>query len=242
MIVLFTDFGADDIYVGQVRAVLADHAPGIPIIDLLHTAPAFDVQSSGFLLQALQKRFPQESIFVTVVDPGVGGERAPLMAKVDGKWFVGPDNGLLTRVIQCADEYMASRILWRPKAMSQSFHGRDMFAPVAAMLASNVVPEHEMFEPVVLDWPENLDRIIYIDHFGNAITGRSGNSISKQHKLAISGKEISYAPVFCESEITRLFWYVNSIGLVEIAANCASAAQLLNLKIGNAFEIRGHNT
>lgn len=237
MIILFTDFGADDIYVGQVHAVLAEHAPGVPVINLLHTAPVFDVRSSSFLLHALQKKFPQGSVFITVVDPGVGGERAPLMVKADGKWFVGPDNGLLTRVIQGADEYVASKVLWHPSAVSQSFHGRDLFAPVAAMLALDALPEHETIEPFLLGWAENLDRVIYIDHYGNAITGRSGDSISKRDKLTVCGNEMSYASVFCENETAELFWYVNSIGLVEIAANCASAARLLKLEIGDAFEI-----
>lgn len=236
MIILFTDFGADDIYVGQIHAVLAEQAPGIPIIDLLHTAPVFNVRCSGFLLHALQKRFPPGSVFMAVVDPGVGGERVPLVVKADGKWFVGPDNGLFTRVIQNANEYSASKVLWRPDAMSQSFHGRDLFAPVAAMLVSGDQPEQETCEPTILDWPEHLNSIIYIDHFGNAMTGRSGDSVPKHLKIAVQGKELTYARVFFEREKEELFWYVNSIGLVEIAANCESAVRLLNLKVGDAVE------
>ena len=171
---------------------------------------------------------------MAVVDPGVGGERAPLMVNIDGKWFVGPDNGLFTRVIQSADEYSASKVLWRPAVISESFHGRDLFAPVAAMLASGDQPEQEACKPAILDWPENLDSIIYIDHFGNAMTGRSGDSVTNHLKVAVQEKELPYARVFCERERGGLFWYVNSIGLVEIAANCASAARLLELKVGDA--------
>ena len=236
MIILFTDFGTDDIYVGQVHAVLAEQAPGVPIIDLLHTAPVFEIRCGGFLLHALQKGFPPGSVFFTVVDPDVGGERAPIMVKADDKWFVGPDNGLLTRVIQNANEYRASKVLWRPEALSQSFHGRDLFAPVAAMLASGGWPEQETCEPTILHWPEHLDSVIYIDHFGNAMTGRSGDSVAQHLKIAVREKELPYARVFCERERGELFWYVNSIGLVEIAANCASAAQLLNLKVGDAVD------
>ena len=236
MIILFTDFGADDIYVGQIHAVLAEQAPGIPRIDLLHTAPVFDVRCSGFLLDALQKRFPPGSVFMAVVDPGVGGRRAPLVLKADDKWYVGPDNGLLTRVIQNADDYCAGKVLWRPDAMSQSFHGRDVFAPVAAMLASGERPEQEDCEPHILDWTAPLDSIIYIDHFGNAMTGRSGDSVPKHLKIAVQEKELPYARVFCERERGGLFWYVNSIGLVEIAANCESAVRLLNLKVGDAVD------
>ena len=236
MIILFTDFGADDLYVGQVHAVLAERAPGIPVVDLLHTTPVFDIRCGGYLLHALQKRFPSGSIFMAVVDPGVGGERVPLMVKADGKWFVGPDNGLLTRVIKSANEYQANKVLWRPETISQSFHGRDLFAPVVAMLASGKGPEQEACEPTILDWPEHLDSIIYIDHFGNAITGRSGDSVPQNLKVVLREKEMPYARVFYERERGELFWYVNSIGLVEIAANCASAAQLLNLKVGDAID------
>ena len=236
MIILFTDFGADDIYVGQIHAVLVEQAPGIPIIDLIHSAPVFDIRCSGFLLHALQKRFPPGSIFMAVVDPGVGGDRAPLIVKIDGKWFVAPDNGLLTRVIQNSKEYRASEVLWRPDALSESFHGRDLFAPVAAMLAYGSLPEEQPCEPTILEWPEHLDSIIYIDHFGNAITGRSGDSIPQHLKVAVLDKELPYARVFCERGEGELFWYVNSIGLVEIAANCANAAQLLNLQVGDTVD------
>lgn len=96
MIVLFTDFGADDLYVGQVKAVLAHTAPGVPAIDLLHAAPNFDIESSAHLLAALYPKFSPGSVFFAVVDPGVGGARDAVVMVADGYWFVGPDNGLLS--------------------------------------------------------------------------------------------------------------------------------------------------
>ena len=139
-------------------------------------------------------------------------------------------------MIQKAKEYRASEVLWRPDTMSESFHGRDLFAPVAAMLASGSHPDEEPCEPTILEWPEQLDNIIYIDHFGNAITGRSGDSVHLNLKAVVGKKELPYARVFCERDKGELFWYVNSIGLVEIAASCADAAQLLGLKIGDAVD------
>ncbi len=237
MIVLFTDFGADDIYVGQIHAVLAEQAPGITVIDLLHSAPAYDVVSSAYLLNALHTRFPPQSVFMTVVDPGVGGARAPLMVKADDRWFVAPDNGLLTGVIRNASKLTANKVLWTPPDMSPSFHGRDLFAPVAAMLASGVTPEHEVKAPVLLEWIASLNRIIYIDHFGNAITGIQADAISKQDRVSVGDCAIGYARVFSEKENGELFWYVNSIGLVEIAANQARAEEILDLHIGDSIRI-----
>jgi S-adenosylmethionine hydrolase len=95
-IFLFTDFGAADIYVGQVKAVLAREAPANAIIDLLHEAPAFNVRAGAHLLAALASQIPAGSVTLAVVDPGVGGDRAAVALEVDGRWFVGPDNGLMS--------------------------------------------------------------------------------------------------------------------------------------------------
>lgn len=237
MIILFTDFGANDIYVGQVHAVLAQQAPGVPVIDLLHAAPDFDICSSAYLLDVLQRRFPAGSVFLAVVDPGVGGGRAPLMVRADGRWFIAPDNGLLTGVIRYATEVTANKVLWAPVDVSTSFHGRDLFAPVAAMLATGITPEHETIAPVQLEWKQNLDQVIYVDHYGNAITGRFGDAISKQDRITIKNREISYARYFCEKEAGELFWYVNSIGLVEISANQARADKILSIHVGDTLNI-----
>lgn len=237
MIVLFTDFGSDDIYVGQVHAVLAEQAPGVRVIDLLHTAPDFDVRSSAYLLNALRGSFPVASVFMAVIDPGVGGDRAPLMVEADGLWFVAPDNGLLTRVIRSASSWSANKVLWTPMNISPSFHGRDLFAPMAAMIASGSTPEHAPIDPVLCSWPDNLDRIIYIDHYGNAITGRSGSTMSKHYRISIGDREIPFARVFCESDAGELFWYVNSIGLVEVAASRARAVELLGIRVGDVLRV-----
>lgn len=238
MIILFTDFGADDLYVGQVHAVLAEAAPGVRVIDLLHNAPAFDVRAGAYLLCALQQRFPVGSVFMAVVDPGVGGERAALMVEAGGKWFVGPDNGLLSRVMAAAGAYTAYEVLWRPQDLSESFHGRDLFAPVAAMLATGSMPEHRPARPLPPRWEGELDRIVYIDHYGNALTGRSGESISAGAKLLLRDRTVAHSRVFCDNPSGDLFWYVNSIGLVEIAANRGAAAHLLGLEIGAEFTVQ----
>src|SRR5205085_2477038 len=134
MIVLFTDYGVGDPYVGQLHAVLAREAPGIPVVDLFHGVPSFDVRAGAYLLPAYVREFPEDSVFLCVVDPGVGGERKPAMVRADGRWYVGPDNGLLSILAARAGSVESYAIAWRPPGLSASFHGRDLFAPVAARL------------------------------------------------------------------------------------------------------------
>nr|AKQ01249.1 putative protein, putative protein [uncultured proteobacterium Rifle_16ft_4_minimus_1560] len=129
MIVLFTDFGLTDPYVGQLHAVLAREAPGAPVIDLFHSVPDFNIRAGAYLLPAYAREFPPGTVFVCVVDPGVGSGRRAVMLKADKCWYVGPDNGLFEMVQRRATEYECRAIRWRPPGMSASFHGRDLFAP-----------------------------------------------------------------------------------------------------------------
>src|SRR5690348_15322031 len=140
MIVLFTDFGATGPYVGQVKAVLAREAPQQPVIDLLHQAPAMNPRASAYLLASLAPSIKGDAAFVCVVDPGVGTARRALALRADGRWFVGPDNGLLDVVARRARETEWWEIAWRPQDLSATFHGRDLFAPVAARLARGETP------------------------------------------------------------------------------------------------------
>lgn len=222
MIVLFTDFGPTGPYVGAMHAVLAQRAPGIPVIDLMHDAPMFDARASAYLLAALSGSFPAESIFVCVVDPGVGSDRAALIVEADGKRFVGPDNGLLAILTRRAQAAAAHRILWQPERLSASFHGRDLFSPVAAMLAMG---EEFPCEPMPMrsidrsDWPEELAEIIYIDSFGNAMTGLRAATLPADALLEGAGKRFSRARTFSDVAPGGAFWYENSSGLAEIAVN-----------------------
>ena len=134
MIHLFTDFGLDGPYAGQMHSVLARAAPGVPVIDLMHDAPVRDPHWSAYLLAALATEMGPDSVCVAVIDPGVGGARPPLIVSADGVRFVGPGNGLFEIVQRRAAQAMAWTIDWRPEKLSASFHGRDLFAPVAAML------------------------------------------------------------------------------------------------------------
>jgi len=135
MIVLCTDFGPTGPYLGQVKAVLARAAPAVPVIDLFADLPAFAPRLSAYLLAAYADWFEAGDVILAVVDPGVGGPRGALVVEADGRWFVGPDNGLLELVLRRAERARCFAITWRPPALSATFHGRDLFAPVAARLA-----------------------------------------------------------------------------------------------------------
>ncbi|TCS74101.1 hypothetical protein EDC61_101326 [Sulfuritortus calidifontis] len=242
MIALFTDYGWADPYVGQVKAVLAREAPAVPVIDLLHGAPDFNAHAGAQLLDALCRAFPEGSVFFCVVDPGVGGPRQAVVLDADGRWFVGPDNGLLSVVAARARQVRYWQITWRPENLSDTFHGRDLFAPIAAWIAAGRFPEDKLKPIAQLEVqfdPADLARIIYIDHYGNAWTGLRGGLMTGQTALEVKGQALRYFRTFGEAGKGEAFWHVNSSGLVEIAANRTSAAELLGLKIGDKVGLAG---
>ena len=192
MIYLFTDFGSQSIYVGQLKAALYRHASTVTQVDLFHDVRSYDIQAGAHLLQALVSRLPagEGDTFVAVVDPGVGGTRRPVVMQADGNYFVGPDNGLLSVVAQRARERRFWEIIWRPESMSASFHGRDLFAPIAARLAAGTLPGNAMQPLAALDVileADDFPRIIHIDHYGNAMTGMRKSSVPHAARLSING-------------------------------------------------------
>ncbi|TMH27367.1 MAG: SAM-dependent chlorinase/fluorinase [Betaproteobacteria bacterium] len=236
-LVLFTDFGAADLYVGQVKAVLTARAARSPLIDALHDAPAFGIEPAAHLLAALSAQYPPDAVFLAVVDPGVGGGRDAIVAGIDGRQFVGPDNGLLSILWQRARRRECRRIAWRPVPLSSSFHGRDVFAPVAAALALRRVPRGWLVpkaRPDVLLPSRDLARVIYIDHYGNAVTGLRFTNANAT--LRVGRRVLRYARTFVEAR--GPFWYENSMGLVEIAAPRANAARALRLRLGTRVALR----
>ncbi|MDH3309897.1 MAG: SAM-dependent chlorinase/fluorinase [Gammaproteobacteria bacterium] len=236
VIVLFTDFGLSDPYVGQLHAVFAHEAPGVAVIDLFHSVPPFNIRAGAYLLSAYSRDFPPETVFVCVVDPGVGSARRPIMFRADKRWYVGPDNGLFEVVKLHAREHQCHVIRWRPAKLSASFHGRDLFAPIAAQLVRGEVPEADpaqLTTPPGASWPEDLAEIIHIDHYGNAITGLRAKSVTATQEIWAGGEVIKYARVFSEVPPGRVFWYENANGLVEIAIHGDSAAVRFGFKPGD---------
>jgi S-adenosyl-L-methionine hydrolase (adenosine-forming) len=240
MIFLFTDFGASDIYVGQVKAVLQQRAPRVPVVDLMHDAPPFNVKAGAHLLAALATRVPEGSVVLTVVDPGVGGPREPVAVLADGRWFVGPDNGLISVVAERAKKREYFVIGWWPDDVSVSFHGRDLFAPVAAMLAGGRRKAAKLGKTprlAVTFGPSDFAEIIYVDHYGNAFTGLRASKVSPRERLVTGSIRIDHARVFSGVKRGAVFWYENSVGLVEIAANSTNAAAKFGLRVGHPLAV-----
>jgi S-adenosylmethionine hydrolase len=240
VILLFTDFGVQGPYLGQIEMVLRTEAPGIDIINLLGNAPTGDPQRSAYLLAALRRSIPLGSVVLAVVDPGVGSERLPVALQVDGVWFVGPDNGLFNTIAVQSFHAEWRIIDWRPESFSASFHGRDLFAPIAACIARNDFswPYHPYAGPDLGLWPADLPEIVYVDHYGNAISGLRYTQDLDGRLLAAKGCCIPQARVFADVGEGEVFWYCNSMGLIEIAVNRGSAEQRLGLVPGTKIGFR----
>lgn len=241
MLVLFTDFGWSGPYVGQIKAVLARLAPMVPVVDLMHDAPTWNPKAAGYLLPQAIVGFPSEAVIVGVVDPGVGSEeRPPVAMYADGRWFVGPGNGLFELVRRRAVHVELSEIVWRPQRLSASFHGRDLFAPIAAWIAAGALAPG-MLRPylprVGLDWPDDLPEIIHFDRFGNAITGLRSREVPAEARLVVGGRELPRARVFCDVAEGEPFFYENSMGLLEVAVNQGRADDLLGLRRGDSINV-----
>ncbi len=241
LVALFSDFGVAGPYHGQMQAVFAAAGVEQPVIQLMADAPRFAPRPAAYLLAAIAKDLPTGALIIAVVDPGVGSERRPIIVRDSGQCFIGPDNGLLSQVARRSGEAEVEEILWRPERLSNSFHGRDLFAPVASGICNQQYesgPELAIESLTGSDWPDDLSEIIYIDAFGNAVTGIRGSGQDQDTKLQLAGTSIGFARTFSDAPVGDLFWYVNSMGLIEIAANQASAAHMLGLTIGAAIILR----
>jgi S-adenosyl-L-methionine hydrolase (adenosine-forming) len=239
MIVLFTDFGLQGPYTGQMKAVLHRMAPGIPVIDLFADAPTGNPKASAYLLAAYAPWFAAGTTFLCVVDPGVGGARPPVVIEADGRWYVGPGNGLFELIERRAAKTRSWDIGFKPQHVSASFPGRDLFAPVAAMLARGAPPPGEPRKHADRrsDWPDDLAEVVYVDHFGNAITGLRASILPPNARLGAAGRVLERARTFSDRPPGTAFWYENSNGLAEIAVNQGRADRDLGLAIGSPVEI-----
>lgn len=239
-IVLFCDFGLP--YVGQMKARLHAQAPGHPVIDLMWDAPAYNVPAASVLLAVHAPEFPSGAVFVAVVDPGVGtAARKPGAVFAGGRWFVGPLNGLFEHVLRrWPEDARAYEIVWRPERLSATFHGRDLFSPMAARIARGQL---DGLAPLPLDGirhtdcPDDVEEIIYVDSFGNLMTGIRANHLKSCQKIEVAGRSIAQGQTFGEVGAGDLFWYENSVGLVEIAANLGSAQKMLEIHAGTRVKV-----
>ena len=244
MIVLFTDFGTHDPYVGQVKARLHALAPSQIVIDLLHEAPSYNAHAGAHLLAAFAPTFPPGCVFLAVVDPGVGTPRDAIVVMSGGHWFVGPDNGLLSVLAARNSDTRRWRIVWQPAALSATFHGRDLFAVIAAEIAAGAFPTDKLqaIDQLGVEFdPADLLRVIYLDHFGNAWSGLRGADVSDQVRIAARGASFSHADSFGFVGRGEGFWFVNSVGLVELAVNRGDAGKKFGLAVGDPIQLQHLN-
>lgn len=239
MIVLITDFGIAGPYIGQMLASIRDYNPEVPVINLFADAPAHNPRATAYLLPPYTHGFPEGTIFLCVVDPAVGsGTHRPSVLMCEDRWYVGPDNGLFEIIRRRAATVRQWEIAWRPPHMSASFHGRDLYAPVAARLSKNDdIPLASLAPLRFANWPDDLAEIVYIDHFGNAMTGLRASKIPAGVALSVKGHTLRRATTFASVPVGEGFWYENSNGLVEIAVNRGRAEERLGVRIGDPFEI-----
>jgi S-adenosyl-L-methionine hydrolase (adenosine-forming) len=259
---LFTDYGWDDPYVSQIKGVIVTINPNARILDLIHNVAPFNITEGSFLLDQCAEEFPPGTIFVAVVDPGVGTERDPVLIQTGkGKFFIGPDNGLFTRII--AHEGLArgwvldKPDLFRTGDVSRTFHGRDIFGPIAAQLAAGGDPDKlgsptktlQMLPDPDATFTNNLiySQAVHIDRFGNIILNlQNGTDIAAKLKegtlVKISvGKESFSAPLvktYGEVEKGRLVLLYGGSGFLEIVMNQGSAVKQLKVEPGTPIFLK----
>lgn len=244
VISLLTDFGTADYYVGAVKGAILSVNPAAVVVDITHEIPPQDVAAGAFTLLAAYRTFPAGTIHVAVVDPGVGSTRRPIIVSANEQFFVGPDNGLFTYVYDREPTHRIVHVtadrFFRP-APSTTFHGRDIFAPVAAALSKGIeIGEFgaEINDAVRLPSLESPLRIIHIDHFGNCVTNITRDRLDSE-SLVINGRTISeFRRFYGAGDDESLFAIWGSAGFLEISVNGRSAAKILGAKRGDEIVVR----
>ncbi len=262
IVALLTDFGTQDIYVGAMKGALLAVCPEANLVDLTHEIPARDVEQAAFCLAAAQPAFPPGTIFVAVVDPGVGSARRGLAIEAGGFQFVGPDNGLFTCILE---RYPGARVralrnaaLMRPR-VSATFHGRDVFAPLAGHLARGLPGEQvgpEIADPIRLDLgrARAIDAdtweapVVHIDRFGNATTAIDETIVAallarvedvpEALALEVVGQVLPLVRTYSDVRPGEPCGLLGSAGRLEVALRDGHAANVLNLQRSTPVRLR----
>jgi S-adenosyl-L-methionine hydrolase (adenosine-forming) len=248
LITLLTDFGLDDTYVGQMKGAILSVAPLVKLVDLTHAVPPQDVQAGAFLLWSAVEAFPAGSIHIGVVDPGVGSNRRGIALRATrGDYFVGPDNGLLIPAVDhlggsTEAVELTTAEYWRPNA-SSTFHGRDIFGPVAGHIA-NGIPLTQLgrpiTDPVKLSLPEPRGlrgEVVHVDSYGNLITNLRAAILPPRYLVRLGSIQIPQAIHYAQVDEGALLALVGSAGLLEISARNASADALTGAGRGTPVSV-----
>jgi len=267
LIAFLSDFGISDPYVAMVKGVIFTLNPHARVIDITHAISSQDVRQAAFVLKYSMDVFPSGTIFLSVVDPGVGSSRAGIIVQDNGRLFVGPDNGIFSAVLDngryvpciAIDNTVISGLAgsagYTPE-MSMTFHARDVFGPAAAMLSLGTRPGSlgtPLQKPVILRFPEPeivrqeiLGCIVYFDHFGNAITNIPASLLDDLHcrpgeyhvmLTDRSHEPIPFVSTYSQAAPGQLRFLVNSFNLLEIAVNCGSARHKLGLELDEGVRV-----
>ena len=259
IVTLTTDFGTRDAYVGAMKGSLLRVAPELSLHDVSHEVPPQDVRHGALVLRGACPHFPAGTVHLAVVDPGVGTARTPIVATAAGHAFVGPDNGLFGDVLDALGGGVARRIEpgpalapHLPAAMSATFHGRDLFAPVAAALASGRVrfaeigPEHEPLRLARTRARKDPSgglrgRVTHHDRFGNAVTDVTRDDVAelgaRPHVRLADGTALSLVRTYGDAPAQTVVALIGSEGFLEIAVNGGSARERCRLGIGDEIRV-----
>jgi S-adenosylmethionine hydrolase len=253
IITLTTDFGLKDPYVAEMKATILSICPTAAIVDLTHEIDKFNVRMGAYMLASAVPYFPKGTIHVAVVDPDVGTERRPLLIQTKQGFFLGPDNGLLVLASEKQGVVVAREITKRKLMLpevSSTFHGRDLFAPVAAHLATGLSPSKvgpevkNLIKPVFAKirrlGNELEGEVLYVDGFGNVITNVSNQEIADLHlgdtvalELHDCMLKLSIGKTYGETKLKQPLALIGSHGYLEISVNQGNAAELFKAKIGD---------
>ena len=248
LITLLTDFGTADPYVAEMRGVLYSRAPGVTLADMSHGIPPGDVRAAAYLFGRTWHRFPDGTVHLVVVDPGVGTGRAALAFGAAGHWFVGPDNGVFTSAFDQADTPVVA--IPAPPDAAPTFHGRDLFSPTAAALALgaplSALGEPLPTVPVRLTLPAPyyegkmvVGEVISVDRFGNLVTNFTPAEVPPYAVLEVEDADVGpLRRTFSDVESGQLVAYLGSGGQVEIAVRDGSAARRIGLGVGGRVRAR----
>lgn len=254
IIALLTDFGLSDHYVGVLKGVISNINPNATMIDITHLIEPQNIRQGAILLQEVYPYYPKGTIFVAVVDPGVGSSRDAICIKTSKGYLIGPDNGLFSFILANERSYEIRKIendKYFRRPLSATFHARDIFAPAAAHLS-----KQDIFKTLgrklkrigvswntVLKWSDEslVGEIVYIDRFGNGITNISKSEFKKANKTSqrvkLKSKEVSMKEFFAEGKKDELIAVWNSSQLLEFAVPNDSAEKKYEIKVGDSVEV-----
>jgi S-adenosylmethionine hydrolase len=248
LVTLLTDFGTADSYVAEVKGVILTLAPGTALVDITHAVPPGDVRSGAYLLGRTWHRFPLGTLHLVVVDPGVGTDRRAVALAVRGHFFIGPDNGVFSSVLHDTEVEIVT--LPTPDNASPTFHGRDLFAPVAAALANGAaiaslgsplldVPHRLAYTEPRYEGKSVVGEILYVDRFGTLITNLTPELVPGYASIEVEGLDIGpLRHTFGDVPTGGLVAYLGSGGAVELAVRDGSAARRLGMGVGGRIRVR----